>query len=120
MGLYEAFPFLGDLPPDVLDRIDERELLPPTGALARLRERLESELGAYVMVYGPGAARSAPGNVHVCSVLAPARLNQVQLDRLKREEEAFRHLGVRLVAYAKPLSPRGLVLRQAQDELLVR
>jgi hypothetical protein len=120
MGLYGAFSFLSDLPSDIPDRIDERELLPPTSALTRLREQLESELGAYVMIYRSSAAAPAPGKVHLCSVLAPGRVDPAQLDRLKRTERAFRHLGMRFVAYAKPLRLCGLALRQAQPKRRIR
>jgi hypothetical protein len=107
--LCHALPFLGQLPPDLLQRIDTSALLAPSGATAEMRVDLESRLGCHIMTYRAfPLASSGHERLHLCRLLVPACLAPMQLGVLRRCEENCCEDGVVFVAYAKPLRLREL------------
>jgi hypothetical protein len=98
----QRVPWLADLEPGLLDRLDRREWhLPSAAALARVRP-LAEQAGVNLMFY-----RSSPDLVQggLCTVLETAELSERHHRELQRAEAE--DPGCAIVAYRRPLRLRG-------------
>jgi hypothetical protein len=99
------FPWLAELPSDLLARLDWTEFREPTGAVADVVRQLEDVTGQRVMTYRrhPDGQRKT-GTVQLCQLIEAATLSAADTDLLVRLERTV--ADVRLVLYRNPLRLR--------------
>jgi|GEM_PF-3770586 len=95
----EYYPFLLEIPGQLLDMIDLEVLHIPTNDENQLIVRLSHDLGKNVVVYRKDITSKG---VHLCHVLRAADLTSPQLETLNTVEKLFPS-GQVVVAYDKPL-----------------
>ncbi len=103
--LVNVFPFLLELPHEILHQLDTTEFyLPPVKYIPLIRNG-EHILQAHIMLYRRGTpAEPCPGKIFLCRILAPASLPNPQLAfLLELEQRNLFAENVTWVAYAKPL-----------------
>src|SRR5690349_13389543 len=94
-----AFPFLSEIPSSILIKIDLDALHIPSHSERQWINALSFELQKNIVVYKKG--HNCNGE-HLCRVLVPADLTDLQLSRLNVIERQFNN-GQIVVAYEKPL-----------------
>lgn len=103
----QAYPFLEELPPELLHSIDTTTYHLPDDATEKKLVELEARLNCHIMIYRavPLASRGNERQ-HLCRLLVPACLDPEQLEELQRSEGACREDGAVFVAYMRPLQLR--------------
>jgi hypothetical protein len=95
----DTYPFLLEIPHDTLSQIDLHALHIPSLNELRLIGELAENLEKNIVVY-KRAHRST--GLHLCRILQPASLTDMQLQTLTVTEKIFSE-GQVVVAYEKPL-----------------
>ncbi len=104
-GVLECYPFLRGVPPEILRSLDVDELLLPTSTILETKQRLESTVNAWIVIYrcSQQPQFSSP---QLCRTLVAASLSAKDHSLLHQAEEQFAKTGVSFVAYARPLAFR--------------
>ena len=104
-GVLECYPFLRGVPPEILRSLDVDELLLPTSTILETKQRLESTVNAWIVIYrcSQQPQFSSP---QLCRTLVAASLSTKDHSLLHQTEERFAKNGVSFVAYARPLAFR--------------
>lgn len=104
-GVLECYPFLRGVPPEILRSLDVDELLLPTSTILETKQRLESTVNAWIVIY---RCRQQPqfSSPQLCRTLVAASLSAKDHSLLHQAEEQFAKNGVSFVAYARPLAFR--------------
>ncbi|OLC69648.1 MAG: hypothetical protein AUH87_05925 [Deltaproteobacteria bacterium 13_1_40CM_4_54_4] len=104
-GVLECYPFLRGVPPEILRSLDVDELLLPTSTILETKQRLESTVNAWIVIYrcSQQPQFSSP---QLCRTLVAASLSAKDHSLLHQAEERFAKNGVSFVAYARPLAFR--------------
>jgi hypothetical protein len=100
MSVFSYYPFLREIPEDLLALIDLNTLYLPTAQEFSLLQHLAAEIDNNIVVY---KKFYEPKGNHLCRCIQYALLDETQLLAITRVEETLTHCDVVVVAYEKPI-----------------
>jgi len=102
--LRKSIPLFQNLPDKIYNNLDLSGFFLPVGLIRNLREKLEGELGHFVVSYKADIFNlNAKAEEHLCALVKGADLNKEQLQILKEYEKKVGSYGVTFVVYQRPL-----------------